>query len=110
MKEKISEAIGNVINSWEINSTTMNAISNPDLVVMEPGQEAVIRQIKENFKTLMRCSINFFMDIKEPDFLLREIFQLFVEEGAGNLLAEELKPYLLAGKFVDTPFPEDIIA
>ena len=110
MKEMISSNIAGVIKSWDIDSTTINAISNPTLIVVEPDQEALIKKTKDSFKTLMRISIEFFMEVQEPDFLLREIFQLFVEEGAGNLLAEELKPYILSGQFVDTPFPEDIIS
>jgi hypothetical protein len=33
-----------------------------------------------------------------------------VDEGPGNLLAEELKPYILSGQFSEQPFPEDIIS
>ncbi len=55
-------------------------------------------------------SIEFCVEVQEPDFLLRELFQLFVDEGPGNLLAEELKPYILSGQFAEQPFPEDIIS
>ena len=74
MKEMISNNIAGVIKSWDIDSTTINALSNPNLVVIEPGQEATIKITKENFKTLMKISIEFFMEVWEPDFLLREIF------------------------------------
>jgi hypothetical protein len=63
MKEMISNNIAGVIKSWDIDSTTINALSNPNLVVIEPGQEAAIKITKENFKTLMKISIEFFMEV-----------------------------------------------
>jgi hypothetical protein len=63
MKEMISNTIAGVIKGWEIDTQTINALSNSDLVVIDPAQEASINQVKEKFKTLMRVSIEFFMNV-----------------------------------------------
>ena len=49
------------------------------------------------------------VDIWEPFFLFNELFQKFVDQGIESLFAEELKPYILSGTFLDTDMPEVIL-
>ena len=67
------------------------------MVITNQQLDAQIKAVEKHFKTLIQMSIEFCVEVQEPDFLLRELFQLFVDEGPGNLLAEELKPYILSG-------------
>jgi hypothetical protein len=86
-----------VINGWNIDPQTINALSNPNIVITNMEQDEEIRTVENNFRILVRMSIEFCVEVRELDFLLREIFQLFVDEGAGSLLADELEPYILSG-------------
>lgn len=49
------------------------------------------------------------VDIWEPFFLFNELFQKFNDSGLSTLFTEELKPYILSGKFSDTDMPESIL-
>lgn len=49
------------------------------------------------------------VDIWEPFFLFNELFQKFNDIGLSTLFAEELKPYILSGKFSNTDMPESIL-
>lgn len=54
-------------------------------------------------------SIELCVEIWDPFFLFNELFQKFVEQEMSIQFAEEIKPYILSGVFLETPIPEAIL-
>jgi len=69
----------------------------------------VVEHFISKQRVLIKRSIEMCVDIWEPFFLFNELFQKFNDSGLSNLFAEELKPYILSGKFADTDMPESIL-
>lgn len=58
---------------------------------------------------MIKRSIEMCVDIWEPFFLFNELFQKFYDQGLCTFFSEELKPYILSGKFSDIDMPESIL-
>jgi hypothetical protein len=74
MKALIHMNVQVVINSWNIKPETINALSNRNMVFTDSSQDEEIKTVENNFRILVRMSIEFCVEVQEPDFLLREIF------------------------------------
>jgi len=69
----------------------------------------VVEHFQNKQRVLIKRSIEICVDIWEPFFLFNELFQKFVDQEMQSLFAEELKPYILSGTFMDTDMPETIL-
>lgn len=62
-------------------------------------QNEVNEHFKAKHRVLVKRSIEMCVDIWEPFFLFNDLYFKFEESGLSILFAEELKPYILSGKF-----------
>ena len=76
---------------------------------MNTPLEQIHEDLIEKYRTLIKRTIELCVDIGEPFFLFKELFQKFVEQNMSVLFSEELQPYILSGTFADIDVPEDIL-
>lgn len=69
----------------------------------------MVEHFQNKQRVLIKRSIEICVDIWEPFFLFNELFQKFVDQEMQGMFAEELKPYILSGTFMDTDMPETIL-
>jgi hypothetical protein len=53
---------------------------------------------KKKFETLIRIAIEFCVELRDCDFLFKDLFWLFQEEKIESLFVQELEPFIMAGK------------
>ena len=54
---------------------------------------------KKKYQTLIRIAIEFCVELKDCDFLFKDLFWLFQDENLEELFVKELEPFIMAGKF-----------
>lgn len=58
---------------------------------------------------MIRRSIDFCVEINEPDFLFLSLFPYFLEKHQTSAFADEIKPYILMGCYQNYMIPEEIL-
>ena len=58
---------------------------------------------------LIRIAIEFCVTIQDCYFLFYDLFLMFQEEALENIFLDELKPFIMAGRFQDWDLPDDIL-
>lgn len=53
---------------------------------------------KKKFETLIRIAIEFCVELRDCDFLFKDLFWLFQDEKIEALFVQELEPFIMAGK------------
>ena len=68
-------------------------------------------QLERNkkFETLIRIAIDFCNELRDCDFLFKDLFWLFQEEKLEQLFVQELEPFIIAGKFQEWELPNEVI-
>ncbi len=64
---------------------------------------------KKKFETLIRIAIEFCVELRDCDFLFKDLFWLFQEEKIESLFVQELEPFIMAGKLQDWELPNEVI-
>lgn len=49
------------------------------------------------------------MELNDPDYLFKDLFWLFQEEGLEGIFVKELEPFIMAGSFKDWELPNEVI-
>jgi len=63
----------------------------------------------DRYCTLIRMSIEFCIIIQDCYFLFYDIFLLFQEQKLGDVFLDQLKPFIMAGRFSKWELPEEIL-
>jgi hypothetical protein len=61
------------------------------------------------YRTLIAIAIEFCVTIQDCYFLFYDLFLLFEEEQLADIFLDELKPFIIAGRFSDWELPNDIL-
>ena len=101
LKLLVTALIEKVILQWKARATKLEQMNTP--------LEQIHEDLIEKYRTLIKRTIELCVDIGEPFFLFKELFQKFVEQNMSVLFSEELQPYILSGTFADIDVPEDIL-
>ena len=101
LKLLVTNLIDKLMVQWKVMAQKMEKSGRPSNEVTEYFQQKQ--------RALIKKLIEICVDIWEPFFLFNDLFQKFVEQEIQGLLADELKPYILSGKFSDTEMPEAIL-
>lgn len=64
---------------------------------------------KKKFETLIRIAIEFCVELRDCDFLFKDLFWLFQDEKIEALFVQELEPFIMAGKLQDWELPNEVI-
>lgn len=64
---------------------------------------------RKKFETLIRIAIEFCVELRDSDFLFKDLFWLFQEEKIEKLFVQELEPFIMAGKLKDWELPNEVI-
>lgn len=64
---------------------------------------------RKKFETLIRIAIEFCVEVRDCDFLFKDLFWLFQEERIEKLFVQELEPFIMAGKLMDWELPNEVI-
>ena len=64
---------------------------------------------RKKFETLIRIAIEFCVELRDCDFLFKDLFWLFQEEKIEQLFVQELEPFIMAGKLQDWELPNEVI-
>lgn len=64
---------------------------------------------RKKFETLIRIAIEFCVELRDCDFLFKDLFWVFQEEKIEKLFVQELEPFIMAGKLQDWELPNEVI-
>ena len=67
------------------------------------------KEMLEKYKTLIRITIEFCVTIQDCFFLFYDLFLMFQEENLESTFLDELKPFIMAGRFQNWNLPIDIL-
>ena len=81
--------------------------SNVEILQMLDQQKTTARMAK--YRTLIAIAIEFCVTIQDCYFLFYDLFLLFEEEQLADIFLDELKPFIVAGRFSDWELPDDIL-
>ena len=74
-----------------------NAAILDDLETLDKQEKS--KEMAERYKTLIRIAIEFCVTIQDCYFLFYDLFLMFQEESLENIFLDELKPFIMAGRF-----------
>lgn len=78
-----------------------------DLETLDKQEKS--KEMAERYRTLIRIAIEFCVTIQDCYFLFYDLFLMFQEEALENIFLDELKPFIMAGRFQDWDLPDDIL-
>ena len=64
---------------------------------------------RKKFETLIRIAIEFCVELRDGEFLFKDLFWMFQEERIDKLFVQELEPFIMAGKLQDWELPNEVI-
>lgn len=73
------------------------------------SQQEKSKEMAERYRTLLRIAIEFCVTIQDCYFLFYDLFLMFQEESLESIFLDELKPFIMAGRFYDWDLPGDIL-
>lgn len=84
-----------------------NPYESSELRQSAPRQ--ILKEHATRYRTLIRIGIEFCVTIQDCYFLFYDLFLLFQEESLEDIFLDELKPFIMAGRFSDWELPNDIL-
>ena len=93
-------------NDFEEDEDNDDDILN-DLETLDKQEKS--KEMAERYRTLIRIAIEFCVTIQDCYFLFYDLFLMFQEEALENIFLDELKPFIMAGRFQDWDLPDDIL-